>query len=240
MDKDVDSRLGGESVRRPLASRNLKVFRMLSSYLVDQKVSPNFISFLSIVFAIVSAIFFILTNRDETSKLIISFYWILGAIFVQLRLLANMLDGMVAIEMKNKNIHSGDSNYISKLGKLFNEVPDRISDVIILIGFGMSLGGSLVISLLASCGALLTAYIRAEGAVVGAKQCFNGPMAKPQRMFLITLGAILCSFISDNFLNGFNFLNYKIPEIILIIIFVGTIITFIFRLYKICKSLKIS
>src|SRR6478672_1892595 len=49
-----------------------------------------------------------------------------GAVCVQLRLLANLLDGMVAVA----------SNRTSKLGELFNEFPDRLSDAATLIGLG--------------------------------------------------------------------------------------------------------
>ena len=44
--------------------------------------------------------------------------WLIGALGAQLRLTANMLDGMVAIA----------SSRTSKTGELYNEVPDRISD----------------------------------------------------------------------------------------------------------------
>ncbi len=51
--------------------------------------------------------------------------WLLAACLIQLRLLANMFDGMVAIEQGRQ----------SPLGELYNEIPDRVSDAFILIGW---------------------------------------------------------------------------------------------------------
>ena len=45
---------------------------------------------------------------------------------------------------------------------------------------------------LAACVAIFVAYVRAEAKVAGAPQDFCGPMAKPQRMFTMTVFALLC------------------------------------------------
>lgn len=47
-----------------------------------------------------------------------------GVIGIQARLICNLLDGMVAQE----------SGVKSSLGKIMNEVPDRYSDIILLLG----------------------------------------------------------------------------------------------------------
>ncbi len=81
----------------------------------------------------------------------------------------------------------------SKLGELYNEIPDRIADVFFLASagyasahaaWGIALGWS------ASVLAVGTAYIRALGARRGAAQDFCGPAAKQQRMFLLTVGSL--------------------------------------------------
>jgi phosphatidylglycerophosphate synthase len=106
--------------------------------------------------------------------------WLCGAALIQLRLLANMLDGMVAIE----------SRRASPVGELYNEVPDRVSDMAGLIGAGCAAGGNPALGYLAACAALLTAYIRAMGKAAGAPQEYCGPMAKQQRMALLTITAL--------------------------------------------------
>jgi phosphatidylglycerophosphate synthase len=92
-----------------------------------------------------------------------------------------MLDGMVAVE----------SGVASPVGELFNEVPDRVSDAAMLIGAGYSLGGEPALGYVAACLALFVAYVRAQGKAAGAHQEFCGPLAKPQRVFLITVAALL-------------------------------------------------
>jgi phosphatidylglycerophosphate synthase len=108
--------------------------------------------------------------------------WLAGALFIQLRLLANLLDGMVAVEFKKA----------SPVGELYNEVPDRISDVVTLIGAGYAVGGDPALGYLAACVALFTAYVRAMSKAAGAPNDFRGPMAKQQRMFTVTVVAIYC------------------------------------------------
>ena len=53
-------------------------------------------------------------------------FWLIAALGAQLRLTANMLDGMVALV----------SARASKIGELYNEVRDRVSDAAVFIGAG--------------------------------------------------------------------------------------------------------
>ena len=107
--------------------------------------------------------------------------WLAGAVLVELRLLANMLDGMVAIARGTA----------SRLGELFNEVPDRVADVAVLIGLGYAAGSLPWLGYLAALAALGTAYLRAVGVGLGLPGDFSGPMAKPHRMHAAAVLAIL-------------------------------------------------
>ena len=80
-----------------------------------------------------------------------AFAWLAAAVLVQLRLLANLLDGMVAIEAAQA----------SRVGELFNEVPDRVSDAATLVGLGFAVGSVPLLGFLAAILAILVAYIRA-------------------------------------------------------------------------------
>jgi phosphatidylglycerophosphate synthase len=102
-----------------------------------------------------------------------------AAACIQLRLLCNMLDGLVAVEGGVKG----------KAGDLFNELPDRVEDSVLLVGAGWA-AGNVQLGWLCAALALLTAYIRALGASLGQPQDFSGPGAKPQRMFLLTAGCL--------------------------------------------------
>src|SRR5437899_7943244 len=108
--------------RRPLASRNTRWANALAGALARQGVSPNAISVAGLVAGILAGVAFVATAFTEAW--VDRLCWVAGAVCVQLRLLANLLDGMVAVA----------SNRTSKVGELFNEVPDRLSDAATLIG----------------------------------------------------------------------------------------------------------
>ncbi|MAE62851.1 MAG: hypothetical protein CMJ18_01145 [Phycisphaeraceae bacterium] len=104
------------SDRRPIATRDRRVVQRFASWVAATGVSPNAISLSSIAFAAAAAVCFAGTSDTEgwTARAL----WLGAAANMQLRLLANLLDGMVALE-------TGRS---SAAGELFNEAPDRLSD----------------------------------------------------------------------------------------------------------------
>ena len=107
-----------------------------------------------------------------------------AAVFVPARLLSNMFDGMVAIEGGRR----------TPTGDLFNELPDRASDLIVLLCAGYSvvaLDYAAELGWTAAVLALITAYVRTLGAAVGATQWFTGPMAKQQRMIVVAIACLV-------------------------------------------------
>jgi phosphatidylglycerophosphate synthase len=147
--------------------------------------------------------------------------WLAGAVLVQLRLLANLYDGMVAVLRQ----------VASPVGELFNEIPDRVSDAATLIGFGYAAGSNRLLGFVATILAIFLAYLRAQGKVAGAHQEFCGPMAKQQRMATVSLTAIACAVIPDA-------MNWQIPMFALWLIIVGSIITVLRRLQRISNCLR--
>jgi phosphatidylglycerophosphate synthase len=99
-------------------------------------------------------------------------FWLVAALGAQLRLTANMLDGMVALA----------SGRPSKIGELYNEVPDRVSNAAVFIGAGFASGGNVALGYIATILAIFTAYIRAAGKIASAPNEFCGPMAKQHRL----------------------------------------------------------
>lgn len=155
----------------------------------------------------------------------------LAAGFVQLRLLCNLLDGMLAIEAGKQ----------SKSGGLYNELPDRIADVLILFAFALTVVpsessffpdpapylGACTVAL-----ALLTAYVRALGASLTGEQDFIGPMAKQHRMAAVTATCLIAAF----------FISVELERMVLfagnILILVGTAFTFFRRSQRLLKKLE--
>lgn len=154
--------------------------------------------------------------------------WLAAAGLIQLRLLANMLDGMVAMA----------SGRASSIGELYNEVPDRLSDSAILIGAGYAVGSLPALGYLAAIVALFVAYTRAIGASVGAGQSFHGPMAKPQRMFIITVACLYCGVLPHAWQPMDVTTGVGIVGAALAVIIVGGIITALRRLSFIVSILR--
>ncbi|MBC7980348.1 MAG: CDP-alcohol phosphatidyltransferase family protein [Armatimonadetes bacterium] len=173
---------------------------------------------MSVFFALGAGIIFLLISKSGLSP-----WWFLGAaVMIQARLLCNMMDGMVAIEGGRKSV----------TGDLFNEVPDRIADVIILAGLGLNtwqVPWGIHLGWLAAALAVFTACVRMQGAGLTGRHEFCGPMAKPQRMALAT-GA--CA-IKAVFPAGFDWVFWALT-----IMIAGEIITLWRRLSRISKSLK--
>lgn len=163
--------------RRPIAARHWRLFQRLAGWLACRGVSANAISLAGMGCGSAAGVALAATSFAPDWE---RAAWLAGAVLIQLRLLANMLDGMVAIE----------GGQASPVGELYNEVPDRVSDTATLIGAGYAVGGNVVLGFAAASVALFTAYVRAMGKAAGAPSEFCGPMAKQQRMFLVTVIAL--------------------------------------------------
>jgi len=196
--------------RRPLKSRDLRLFQNLAAALARGGVTPNAISFASIVFGCCAGVALAATAHcDGWAQ---RACWLAAAAGIQLRLVANLLDGMVAVEGR-KGGPSGD---------LWNEAPDRVSDAAIFIGAGYAAGGSPVLGFAAALVAVAVAYVRALGASVGAGQCFLGPQAKQQRMAVMTGVCLLSALLPAEFaMHGW----LTLPALALWIVIVGGVIT---------------
>lgn len=81
----------------------------------------------------------------------------------------------------------------TKTGEIYNELPDRFADLLIIGGAGYAAGAitwQAELAWIAAGLAVTTAYVRALGVAAGASQKFHGPMAKPHRMALLTVAAL--------------------------------------------------
>jgi phosphatidylglycerophosphate synthase len=202
--------------RRPLTTRSMAWAKSLASMLVKTNISPNQISVLSILPALAGA--WLLLHSPSP------FMLVLVALCIQLRLLCNMLDGMVAIEGGKQ----------SKVGVLYNEIPDRIADSLFIV----ALGYAVALPWLGWLGALLaatTAYIRVLGGANSLAQDFRGPMAKPHRMFVMTLGCLMAAALPFIWQNNASVLALTITSYLIAI---GSGITCITRTLAIAQQLK--
>jgi phosphatidylglycerophosphate synthase len=209
--------------RRPLTSRNTKWAAAIASWLVKKRVQPNTISVLSVVFAMLAGVALIWAGKVGFGWRVILF--LVAVVGIQLRLACNMFDGMVAVE----------GGFKTKSGEIYNELPDRFADVLILAGAGYSMPMSpwlQTLGWMAATLAVITAYVRAMGVAAGAGQYFLGPMAKPHRMATMTVACLG--------LAGLNIFKseFDLMQITLLVICAGSLVTIARRLVRIVRDLE--
>jgi phosphatidylglycerophosphate synthase len=210
--------------RRPIATRNRKWAQSATTWLVSRKVSPNAISIVGMSACIAAGLALALTSIEYNRA-----FWLIAALGAQLRLTANMLDGMVALA----------ANRDSKIGELYNEVPDRVSDAAVFIGAGYAWGGNIPLGYIATILAVFTAYVRAAGKIAGAPNEFSGPMAKQHRMLIITIACLYAALVprSCQIFHVDN-LEIGVMALALIVIIAGCLITVVRRLQRIAGALR--
>jgi phosphatidylglycerophosphate synthase len=185
-------------------------------------VTPNQVSVASLVFAALAAVAFRNAGANPTSAV---GWLIVAAAGIQFRLLCNLLDGLLAIEGGLK----------SKTGDLYNELPDRAADILILVGAGAAirvLPWGMTVGVAAALLAVLTAYVRLLGGSLGLAQDFGGPMAKQHRMFTLTVGALAAAI--EHALRGTLIALYVAVAMIV----VGSVVTLARRIRGIARGLQ--
>lgn len=168
-------------MRRPLHSRQSRWATAAAGWLTRRRVRPNAISLAGVACAMVAGGCLAATATDGSVPR--AALLVLAALTIQLRLVCNLLDGMVAVEGGLK----------TPAGELYNDVPDRISDPLILVGAGYGIAWGPwgpTLGWLAATLAILTAYVRVLGVSVGARAYFDGPMAKQHRMAALTTACV--------------------------------------------------
>ncbi len=206
--------MDGKDARRPLKSRSTSWAVGIAGALARSGVSPNAISAISMVMALLGALAFVAAGE---AWLPVWCSLLAAAVFIQLRLICNLMDGMVAIEGGKK----------SATGGIWNEVPDRFADTLLLVGAGIGCGAPWA-GVAAARAAVMTAYVRELGADLDGQQDFCGPFAKPQRMAALTLASLIGIFADTELI-----LSYS-----LWFIATGTFITLLRRLVRMARRLK--
>lgn len=209
--------------RRILATRNAGWARTLARGLGRAGVRPNAVSLASVAFALAAGMALYLV--PDVTPAMRAAALLLAAAAIQLRLLCNMLDGMLAVE----------EGFKSRTGDLYNDLPDRVADILILVGAGYSiryLPGGPALGWAAAVLAVFTAYVRLLGGSLGVTQHFIGPMAKQHRMFTLTIGTLLSA--AETMLG----LPLRSMRIALAVIVAGSIVTGCRRTARIMGELE--
>ena len=200
--------------RRPLATRGNPLVQSGVAWLLKTNITPNQISLLSIIVACIGALALLHAPQQ-------ALFYVITALCVQLRLLCNLLDGMVAVE----------GGRGTPVGTLYNEIPDRVADSLFLVAWGYACGFGWL-GWATALAAAVTAYIRVLGGAAGQAQDFRGPMAKQHRMAALTVVCVLAML--ETWLRGHS----AILGIGLWVVLIGSIWTCVERTREIAKKLE--
>lgn len=207
--------------RRPIAGVFRRTAHSMVRLCVRLDIHPDLVSYTSLVAAAGAAVCFWLAHTVPALLLA-------GVILCYVRLWLNMLDGMVALA----------SGKASRSGEIVNELPDRISDVLIFVGVAHSglchpLGGYWV-----AIFALLVAYVGTLGQAVGGQREFSGVMAKPWRMVTLHLGAWITLGLLWWGDGRIRYGGLTVLDWTHLVIVVGCVQTIWIRLVRIMRSLQ--
>ena len=207
--------------RRPIAEGFRSTAHLATALCLRLGVHADAISYASMV-AAAAAAFCFWKSGSRPSLLI------LAPLLCYLRLWCNMLDGMVALA-------SGKASW---RGEILNDLPDRVSDVLIFAGVAHSGWMNPIIGYWAAIFALLTAYIGMFGQAVGVHREFSGLMSKPWRMVILHVAAwITLACLSWNG-GSIRIGSLTILGWACVIVIVGCMQTMAIRLKRIMAALR--
>jgi phosphatidylglycerophosphate synthase len=207
--------------RRPIADAFRVTARGSVNFCVKLGIHPDAVSYGSMVAAACAALCFWQSSQ---------YPWLLlvGPAFCYIRLWLNMLDGMVAIA----------SGKASARGEILNDLPDRVSDVMIFAGMAHSGLGCPFAGYWAAILAVLTAYAGMFGQAAGVCREFGGLMSKPWRMVTLHLGAWLTYFHAGPAANPPVIASLTIIDLTHAVVIAGCLQTIAVRLRNIMRALK--
>ena len=170
--------------RRPIPARQTPWASAVAGWLARAGVQPNQVSVFGVVVAALAGACIVIGARSGTGWHMALF--VTAAALIPLRLLCNLFDGMLAVEMGLQ----------TRSGMVYNDLPDRVADAVILVCAGYAITGiewGRDLGWATGLLAVMTAYVRLLGGASGTTQDFSGPMAKQQRMAVIALACLLAA-----------------------------------------------
>jgi len=160
--------------RRPIAALFRRTADLAVRWCVARGVHPDAVSYASVAAAGAAALCFGLSGPSRLPWLLV-----VAPLLCHVRLWMNMLDGMVALA----------SGKASRRGEILNDLPDRVSDVLIFVGVAHGGWCHPLWAYWAAVFALLTAYVGTLGQAVAGRREFSGVMSKPWRLVALHVGA---------------------------------------------------
>lgn len=142
------------------------------------KVNPDVLTWLALLFAVLSGIFFYFSSVEME---LLNYYLFFAALFVFLNGLFDAVDGKVA-KIANKTSLRGD---------FLDHALDRYADVFMVGGLALSSWCRPSIGLLAVIGMLLTSYMGTQSQAIGHKRDYSGLLGRADRLVLLMIFPIV-------------------------------------------------
>ncbi len=203
------------------ARRRWPFLRRLSLLLMRLGISSDTVAIAGMILGILAGTAFMVTGETQRPQVA----WGIGAALCLLRVVAIRLDDMLQPASMRQ----------SREEEFYNELPERVSDAVTLLGFGFAADSSPWLGLAAALTAIFSAYIRSlvSSRSEGGKRTGFVPMTRTQRLFLLSLTSILMiARVQDRF-PGFD-----PPQIALGLVVVGCLTAVCLRWFSL-RSIKV-
>ena len=179
---------------------NCGFVRTTTRFIASRGISPNVLSLLSLVFAVLAGFLFCLSRTSTSFNLLL----LLAGVFICLNAVFDGLDGLVAREVGNAG----------RKGDFLDHVIDRYSDMFIIGGIVFGGYVNWPIGFVAIIGVLLSSYMGTQAQAVGLSRMYGGMLGRADRMILIIAATALTLVyphpIPASGLLSFSFLGWAI------------------------------
>jgi len=186
--------------------------------------SANTITWLALLFAVISGIFFYISDAKNE---LIGNYLLFASLFIFLNGFFDALDGKIA-KMNNTASLRGD---------FLDHALDRYADVFIVGGIAISSWCDLRIGFFAIIGMLLTSYMGTQSQAIGLKRMYAGLLGRADRIVVLIFTPII-----QHILIGLGiidiYLNFNLIEWAMIYLAVMGNFTALQRFYQTLRYFK--
>lgn len=195
--------------------RAVRILDPIALLLKNNNITANYLSLLSLLFAVLGAVAFYY-SMDRP------WYLLLASLLVFLNSLTDALDGTLARITKTDGAR----------GDFLDHVIDRYSDIFIICGIFFAGYVQWEIGVIAITGVLLTSYLGTQAQAVRVERYYGGIMGRADRLVLIILAGIANAFYPQKILY-YSLLGWSI-----VVIAITSHITALQRIHHIWNRLK--
>ena len=209
---------------QPPASRAGRLADRVVERLAARGVRPNQISLLGLGFGLAAAV--AVAASSGVSGRWHATILVAAVAAMLLRLLCTVLDGVLAVR----------GNLRTPVGLLFNELPDRLSDLALFLAAGVAASGLGIgpqLGWFAAVAALLAEYVRTLGVACGAAYHFEGPLTKQRRVAVMAVACLAAAFVPPSLVSP-----DRLFAVALAVVAVGSVVTLVVRLNAVVAELS--